>query len=171
MFFIASKCSNIAARQHRLPTVFRPAANAFQNPRKPACVRAETAPQDDRRVFLTFPAVNAWKDKLYRPCLPAPDSPPAARGGVIGGVRGTHLFPLERRRTVVAWRRDSDSGICPHLLSSLHMHARTHASNRRINNTFKSRVGFYESRVLFHKLRYQQRIRTDLVRFRNQAMK
>lgn len=41
-------------------------------------------------------------------------------------------------------------------------HICRHASNRRINNEFKSSFRFFECRILFHKLWYQQRISTDL---------
>ena len=37
----------------------------------------------------------------------------ARREGVIGRVRGPHLFPLEQRRTVAPRRRGSESGTCP----------------------------------------------------------
>lgn len=41
-------------------------------PPETTCMRAGTATQDDRRVFLTFPAVNAWKRSSVGPASSCP---------------------------------------------------------------------------------------------------
>jgi len=67
---------------------------------------------------------------------PAPDSPTrGGREGVIGGVQGSHLFPLEQRRTVALWRRGPEAGTCPlsTLQPSTHTHTHTHTHTEDAN--------------------------------------
>lgn len=77
MFFTAANRSNIAARQRlrrRRQMLQRPSATRLTLTEAPGttCMRGGTATQDDRRVFLTFPAVNAWKRSYVGPASSCP---------------------------------------------------------------------------------------------------
>lgn len=77
MFFIAASRSNIAARQRlrrRRQMLQRPSATLLTLTEAPetTCTRGGTATQDDRRVFLTFPAVNAWRRSYVGPASSCP---------------------------------------------------------------------------------------------------
>lgn len=148
MFFI--KRSNIATRQ-----MLQRLLLALPGPPETTCTRAGTATQDDRRVFLTFPAVNAWKRSCVGPASSCPGhsarrerrrdwrsagDPPvsigteARRGCVEEGLEVWDLPPSDR----------------------LKIHARTHASNRTINNVLQRSVDFCDRPALFRKLWCEQ---------------
>ncbi len=98
--------------------------NVYRNSLEDTCRPPGTATRGDRCAFLTFPVVSVEVGQVLPPAQDSPAPLPARREGVIGGVRGSHLFPLEQRRTVALWRRGSKSGTCP--LSRLTTRARTH---------------------------------------------
>lgn len=85
------------------------------------------------RVFLTFPGLSVEVGGVH-PASGSGLTPTAARReGLIGGVRGSHLFPLEQGRTAARRRSGSASGTCPlppPSLSSLLTHVHKHTERR-----------------------------------------
>lgn len=77
-----------------------------------------------------------------------PTPPPSWRKGVIGGVRGSRLFPLEQRRAVAMRRSGWNARTCPlHPTTCpppcLHTHTHTHYNGNNLNDTYASGVYIY----------------------------
>lgn len=118
---IAAKRSDVAARQ----MLQKPSATRGRTTKTPHA-REQKLRHGTTDVFSRLFLRRMRGREVASAPPPAPDSPPAARGAVIGGVRGNRLFPLEGRRTAAAWRRDSESGIRPSRSGILDAYSRTH---------------------------------------------